>query len=367
MKKFIFIFLIIFSLSLSGFVGTALASETDEYPHMPPWKTRRLNTGEIVEIREDQITIEKRDGGQYTYLVNDHTRFRQPDVETPDFSRLSIGDRVLIYGKFNEDGLIARLIITLPEDFHPMRWFNLRLRGEIIDLDLDSKTITILVKSGEEIDILVNEQTRFFGQASNITDLDIGWKVAVAGREQGGGLNLSRVIAAVEFERRIRRIGIVSDIDTAVGEIRVTTRSGDEMSFLISEKTKFHSSEGEIESISDIEPDMVIIVNAVYNGVGAYTANHLVLGYPEDMPNYDLKKAGHITQVDSNSFIIEDRSGDLLTFQVDQGTEYRSRGITVQGIEDMEKGMFLLVGGDEEDGINIARLVIIIQSLKERE
>jgi len=362
MKKFIFIFLFFVALSFSGFIGTAQASEVDEHPHLPAWIFRRFNAGEIVEIGGDQVTIEKRDGGKYTYLVNDHTRFRHPQVETPDFSTLSIGDRVLILGKFDEEELIARLIVTLPEDFHPRRWFNLRLRGEIMDLDLDGKTITVLNRSGEEIVILVDEQTKFFGQASQITDLDIGWKVAIAGREQEDGSNLSRIISAVEYERRIRRIGIVSKIDSVSGEIRITTQNSEEMSFLVSDKTEFHSREGMFKTISDIEPDMVVVVTAVHDGEGVYSANHLFLGFPEDLPNYDLKKVGHILQVETNTFMLEDRNGEIVTFQVDEETEYRSRGMDVQGIEDLEDGMILIVGGDQEYGLNIAKLVIAIRS-----
>ena len=159
-------------LLMIGITGNAFAveSSTETTDHI--YLRRFLNIGVVIEIEADQLTIEKRDGGNYTYFVDEHTTFKVKNVENPDYSNITIGDRVIIFGGKRGDSLKAKVVGILPEDFRLNQWFDVHFWGEVKDIEVNQKTIIVLTKQGKEIPIQVDQNTLFFGQASALEELE---------------------------------------------------------------------------------------------------------------------------------------------------------------------------------------------------
>lgn len=364
MKKITLISMIVVILLMIGITGNAFAVESNNEIADHINLRRFLNMGVVIEIDADQLTIEKRDGGNYTYLVDEHTTFKIRNVENPDYSNVTIGDRVIILGGKRGDNLKAMVVGILPDDFRLTQWFDVHFWGEVKDNEVNEKTITVITKQGKEIPIQVDQNTLFFGQASALEELEKGWEIGVAGKAQEDDPMLSKVVIAAEHLRLLKRTGIITTVDLDSGNLEIMTRQGEEMVFSVDEHTKFHSLDNQISSIMDIETDMVVKLVARNVGVGNYLATHLAIANQEDLPNFDIKIAGYVSSVEFDSFIIETRDGEFITFRVDDTTKYRSRGVEIQNFEDLEPGLILLVGGDiETDGKNVAKLIIAIKTV----
>ncbi len=361
-KKLIFSLIVVFCLSV-GVTGFAYAAEKVYEHHLPAKVNQQLNFGMVIEIGANQFTIEKRDGGHYTYLVDEHTSIRTRKGEAPVFSDLSIGDRVIVNSRRIGEYLVAKVIGILPDNINHARWFDVRLRGEIVDIDANLETITVLRKSGEEVVVKVDDHTIFFGQAANLAELAIGWDTRIAARELEDGSSLAKVVVAREYQRRIRNVGQVTTIDDQAGSIQIVTRKGEEARIFVDEQTIFHTRDGKIGSILDIKLDAVVVLVTRSLGKGDYLATHIFISQRDDLPQFEVKKAGCFVRVEDDSFIIETRNGELITFYIDKDTNYRSRGIKFKNLEDLEPGIILLVGGyTGEMGENVAKLVIAIQN-----
>jgi len=367
MKRIILSLTIVVILSMTIFVGFASAKVIED-THGGSNRLRRLiNVGKVIDIGENNFTLEKRDLGQYTYFVDEKTKFKMRDVDNPGFSDLSIGDQVVTLGRYFEDRLHARIVILLTDDVNLSRLFRMRLHGEIIELDGDGKSITVFTRAGDEILVLVDEKTRIFGEASAIEEMEIGWKVGFLGRKLEDGTNLAKIIRAGKYPERIRRVGIISEVDDASGNFMIMNSREKKIIFLVDEETTFFSREKQVETLSNVEPGMFVIVAAENVDGGDFLAKRVFLADLDVLLNFGVREAGFVTQVERGSFVIEDRDGITVRFQVDDETRFRSRGEVVDGIEYLDPGMILLVGGSlGEDGENIAKLVVVFQAIRER-
>jgi hypothetical protein len=95
---------------------------------------------------------------------------------------------------------------------------------------------------------------------------------------------------------------------------------------------------------------MVAAVWAVREEDGDLAALLVAAGDREDLPGghrVDLRVAGRITSVGSDSFTLEMLGGASKTFSVDGSTVFRSRGEEIDGIEDLEPGMRAVVGAQD--------------------
>jgi len=341
----------------------AYAAPTDAEKLMQaPFGGIRFKFGEVIELVADKFTIETRDGGNYTYLVDENTRFRIKDVDGPTFASLEVGQWVIVMARSIEGDLVARVVGVTPEGFNPSKWFGVQARGEVLNVDVDAGTVAITKPSGEEIVYSVGDRTRFLGQASSLDELGVGWVIGVAGGELEDGTFMATIIAAAEQPRRVRHIGTINSLDEDSGTLSILTRNGEDKTFSIDEDTKFRSKENAIEKFSDLQLDMAAVVIAVLQEDGSYLIKHIGAADKADLPNYAVKAGGKVVEINTDTFTIETRDGAEITFTVSDETNFRGRGIDVQSLEDVVVGQNVLVGGDVvDDGSNLARLVIVIQ------
>jgi hypothetical protein len=154
-----------------------------------------------------------------------------------------------------------------------------------------------------------------------------------------------------------RVAGEISQVVPGQGTFTLLTRHGTEITFATSDITEFKSPEGSIESIHDLKKGMKALV------VGKETDGELPLalvvaaGFPDDLPER-IRVLGHVTSVniDRSSFTMITRDETSLTFVVGERTHFRGEGI--EGLEDLQPEMGVLVVGIEgEDGGLFALLV----------
>ena len=161
----------------------------------------------------------------------------------------------------------------------------------------------------------------------------------------------------------MRHAGTVTGVDAAASSFTLNTRQGEDLTFVVNDDTKFHSRNGEIENLTDLQTDMLAIVIAHPQGDGTLLAIRVAAGSPDDLPNFDVKAGGHITAIGIDSFTVQPQDGDELTFLVSEETNFRSPGGSIHGLEDLEVGMVALVGGDDLGaGEYLAKLVIAGQT-----
>ncbi len=342
--------------------GVALAADDD--PNAPSAFGGRISYGEVTEITADNFTVQTWRGGAFTYQVDENTRFRSSEIEEPGFGDMQVGYKVLVIARPDSDGLLtARIVALLPGDFDPSQWFGVRARGDVTAVDLAASTFTLHTPAGEDKTFTVVEHTRFIGQAASLEDLLVGWVAGVAAKEQDDGTLLASVLITAEQPRRVRHAGTVTGVDVAASTLALNTRQGEDLTFVVDDDTRFHSRNGEIEGLADLQPDMIAIVFAQPQSDGTLLAIRVAAGSPDDLPNFDVKSGGQVAAIGADSFTIQPHDGDEVTFLVSEETNFRSPGGSVHSLEDLEVGMVALVGGDDlGDGEYLAKLVIAGQA-----
>ncbi len=317
--------------------------------------------GEIVAVAVDGFTVQNQAGEQVTYLIDEKTSYRSSEIEEPGLSDLQVGGKVAVFAPGRPpESPTARLVILLPDDFDPSQWAGVRARGEIVAVDLDAGSFVLQTNSGEERPFLVDDTTRYFGQLSGLRDLQSGWEAGVGGVETDDGDLLAKFVIGVDIQNAKIHAGTITGVIPSAGTFTLQTRQGEEWTVAVDENTRYNSRAGEIAGLDDLVPDMVAMVYGSPQDEGVFLAKRVIAVDVEDLPNYDVKAFGQITAVSEDSFTIQPRNGDERTFLVDEETSFRAREGEVNGLDDLEDGMFALVGAYEtEDGQLLAKLIFV--------
>jgi hypothetical protein len=338
-------------------VGVASAVETQfgeaaidaEHP-------RRLLIGQVTGLGDNQFEIKSLKGDSHTILVTGETvyRHRASQEEIEDGSEaLEVGGWVGILNHRDAEGQIsARLVVLLPEDFDPDEFRGVRAAGEVDKINNGQATFTIITKAGKELTFSVGDETRFAGGLADFNDLEKGDLVAVLAREQSDGSLLAKQVGTRRQDRppQAKFTGKISDLDTA--SLTIITRAGDELTFSVTEATRFGSRTGKIEGIDDLEIDMVVAVvtrpSSQDEALGVLVLDPALLHLSRVRGEIQSAGGDHLT------LIVGD---DTLTFTVDENTRIKGRGI--HDLNDLKNGMnagvlFLM----EEDGTFLAKGIL---------
>jgi hypothetical protein len=170
-------------------------------------------------------------------------------------------------------------------------------------------------------------------------------------------LALSLVFTGVAYaeddvpEARIRVTGRITTVDPSASSFGLQGRDGQAYTFFVTGDTIYRSRDGSIQSLADLEPDMVAIVVAIRNDQGQLEV--LGMGAAVIEPKPEPKRFfGTVTAVSMTSatLTLETRDGESITFQTTDRTNYRSRDGSIQGLGDIELDMLALVVAVEVDG-----------------
>ena len=216
--------------------------------------------GQITALGQDEFTLEKRNGTAQTFTVNEHTIYRGADKAELSFDDLETGRWVaVVIVRRSGDLSLARAVGILPEDFDPDLFEP--AGGRVIDVDLAGNSFTLENRAGESQIIKVDSETVYRGQLSKLADLEVGMLAGVFTKETDGQPLLARVVRAGFPERR--HAGEISAIDLSAGTFTLKTRrSGEALTFVVDENTRFRSKDGTISDLGDLKAGMAAIVAA---------------------------------------------------------------------------------------------------------
>ena len=342
------------------FAGVAFAE--DKYSPEGQ-RGRRQGIGLVTAIGDDQITVQTLQGETHTILVDENTRFFFPDGSPASFSDVQVGNWIAGRVRRGEnETILARSILILPEGFDPTQ-VTLRTRGAVTVVDPDASTFTIENQDGEMLTFSVDANTVFLGAVQSLADLQVEMVVGVAASDSSGAWF---ALAVHAHQPLIRHRGEVTAVDVAAGTFSIETRAGEALTFAVDEQTRFHSPNGAIGGLEDLQPGMLAGVAALQLEDGSYLAVNVAAAHPDDLPQFDLRVRGMVTAVTETSFTIQNRQGETYTFQVTEETRFRSPGGFVRSLEDLEVGMRVGVGADELDtGFYVAQVVIAVRGATE--
>ncbi|UCF60221.1 MAG: hypothetical protein JSV37_10690 [Anaerolineaceae bacterium] len=350
-------------LSLA-FIGVAYAEE--DRP-----QDRIRVAGEIlwVDLRASAFGLHARSGEEYRFKVDRSTHFRSPDGSVKELSDLEAGMRALVVGFRGEEGLIARLVVAAKAKPRPER---VRVVGEITGIATASASFSLEKRNGDVLTILTTERTSFRsrnGSIQGIEDLEIGMIALVIGIKQEDGSIEALIVAAGHKEdipENLRRFkGEITDVDPGQGVFTLRTAEAGSVIFHTGERTRFISRDGSVTNIDNLKIGMTASVGALEKEDGLF-ALLVAVGMPTDPPERVWGR-GTIIDLGDRVFTIETGDGSEMTFFVDSSTRYRSRDGSVNGFEDLQVGMFTVVGAvNLEDGQLKAVFVGVVGASTER-
>ena len=123
-------------------------------------------------------------------------------------------------------------------------------RGEVMSISDDE--FTVMVKDDLEITVLVDADTRYFGDFESFNDIEIGMTVVALGARQGDQTVLAKAIGAGDkFPLGQRTRGEVTDVDS--DSLTIENRDGESLTFQVDGETLFFSRDDAVEGLSDVE------------------------------------------------------------------------------------------------------------------
>lgn len=147
---------------------------------------------------------------------------------------------------------------------------------------------------------------------------------------------------------------------TAVGENQFTLllRDGREVTVLVDEQTHFRLAGGGEATFDDLTVGRWVVGAGRPTDQDSTFVARVVVLLPEDFDPGQLgdKAAGRVEAVDAaaDTFVVTTRDGEQVTVRVDEQTRFRG----VEGLEQLQPGMFAAAAGKrQDDGTLLARLV----------
>ncbi len=316
---------------------------------------RAVGTISAVDVTGSQFTLNTRSGQEVDIQVTEETKFRSRDGSIQGIEDLERGMLALVAGFRGEKGQwIATLVAAAHEEDLPER---VRVAGEITSVEPAASAFSLKTKEGETVRFKVGERTRFRsrdGSIQGLEDLEPGMVALVIAVEGEEGGMLALMVAAGEPKERpqVQRFtGEITQVTPGRDTFSLKTREGAVLTFQVGERTRYRSRDGSIQGLQDLKAGMVALVAAVEGEDGQLVALLVAAGRPEDRPRFDVRAAGRIVALGDRSFTLQTRSGERMTFAVDENTIFKSRDGSVSGFGDLEVGMGAIVGArKQEDG-----------------
>ncbi len=161
----------------------------------------------------------------------------------------------------------------------------------------------------------------------------------------------SSVYAAEDTPQpRFRASGRIVSVNSEKNIFTIETRNNETMTINVVEETRFRSRNGSIQTINDLEVDMLVAVAGSRNEDGDMVAGLIIAGHEGDLQGWS-RSFGTISDIylDSSSFALIKKNGETQRFLVTERTRFRSRDGSIQELADLESGKSALVGAVESN------------------
>jgi hypothetical protein len=281
-------------------------------------------------------------------------------------------------GKFTKASLLLLFLTAIfagtvyaEEELHIPK---VRALGDITAINLDENTFALETRQGEELRFLVINRTKFRspdGSLNGLGDLEVGMKALVVGMRLPERGLIALAVGAVDPEdvpETFRLKGKVNGVDLQRSTFSILAEQGETQRYKVIDRTQFRSRDGSVMGLQDLELGMPVVVIATKTDDGLPVALLVIVGSP-DTRHERFEAIGEITAVfpDRNQFEFQNHAGETLLISVGERTKFRSRGGSIDGINDLEPGMRVLVAGVvTEDGAHHALLVAAGQPKDDR-
>lgn len=224
--------------------------------------------GQVTAIGKSEFTVEKKDGTELTFKVDERTRYRSKEKTELAFTDLKTGQWVAVVVERGQgERGTARLVVTLPEDFDPTQFEG--GRGKVIDVNAAASQFTIENREGQKTVVTTNSETVFRGEVTSLADLEVGMLAGVVNKEAAGDGMQARLVRAGNPTSRYT--GEITRVNSSAGTFTLKTRrTGEEMTFTVDENTRFRGRE--VQSLADLKAGMMVLVGAKDLGSGSYQA-----------------------------------------------------------------------------------------------
>jgi hypothetical protein len=130
---------------------------------------------------------------------------------------------------------------------------------------------------GTLVSYLVDEETRYQGQAASLDDLVVGWHAAVAAKTDQDGRLVAVLLIAGTLPERVKAQGLIVGVDIGAGKFRLEKPDGTVLTFSVDEQTIFR---GPVGDLSELELGARVGVVALKGNDGSLVARQVLAGKP---------------------------------------------------------------------------------------
>ena len=238
--------------------------------------------GEVTSVEAASFGLNTR-RGELSVQVDDKTRFHFPEIEDAGLGDLTAGTKVLVGGMKNEDGsLLAWIVAALPERARLVQGQITAIKGA---------TLTLATRSGDELTLLTDEETRFRlpgVQDPGLDCLSVDDAVSAKVEKQEDGSLYASVIGPSARPRPRQKTvrGQISAIEGNTITLNVGREAEREVTVLTDENTRFRLPGVQDPGLDDLEIEQLIVVNGQRNEDGSLQARVIRARpeRPEDVP-----------------------------------------------------------------------------------
>ncbi|RMF41171.1 MAG: hypothetical protein D6755_12865 [Anaerolineae bacterium] len=247
----------------------AVNAPADKAQRPQPQHNKRnagLRGGEITALGESSITLQTRNGTEFTVNVDERTVYVTPESGIT-FADLQVGDQVILQMDRKGDSPAAHVVIQIPDGYDPRELRRNTFQGEV--WAIGSGSITLQTRQGEQVELYVDGATDFQspgGLVQGFGDLQVHMQIGVFASPQDDGALHANVLIATR-PRVSKHLGMVASVDGS--SLTLTRRDGQTLTFQVNAETRF---KGEVAALSDLQPGMQAVVAAYPDSSGAWTA-----------------------------------------------------------------------------------------------
>ena len=218
--------------------------------------------------------------------------------------------------------------------------------GKVLEIGTDGFTVEDM--RGESHQISVTAETVFRSRSTDkgdgevfeasFDDLTVGMYLGIHQRE-----GQAKLVALLpedfdpEAMQGVKLAGEVNMVTVGGGFFKMDTRQGETLTITVDENTRFLGLEG----LDDLEKGDKVGVLAQEKEDDTLLAK--AVGVPKGERPKQSKQAGKLTAISGQEITITDKEGQSFTFTTTEDTHFGSRNSEVDGIDDLELEMVLMV------------------------
>jgi hypothetical protein len=261
------------ALVLSLAAGLAASSQARAQGASPLGRLLKARPvlGQVMAIGKSDFSIEKKDGTELTFQVDENTRYRSKDKADLAFADLKTGQWVAVVTGFRLGARDrARLVVTLPEDFDPTQLEG--VRGEVVEVNPAANQFTLENRRGQKTVVTIDAETVYRGQVASLADLQEGMQAGVISKEMAGDGLVAQIVRAGELSNLPKPDLWIGGkvVSLEKNAFTVENRDGKQYRFQTTEDTRIRSRE--VHSLADLKTGMIVLVGAKDLGRGSYQA-----------------------------------------------------------------------------------------------